>query len=269
MHPRSQASRAVLAAVEPTISAAGTSATDVAAGLFSVVDALDSHASLRRALTDPSRDGAAKKALVADVFTGLDKRSAEVVHTAVATRFSDERDLADTLESAGVEAVLIAAESAKALDTVEQELFALQRLLDSERDLRVALDERSGSSATRVELLNTVIGAHVGDHTRVLVQRLTEAPRSGRLSSAIHGLITAAASRRDRAVAHVTAARALTAAQSTRLQKILTKAYGRDIQVNVAIEPKVLGGIRVQVGHEVVDGTVLSRLDEARQKIGG
>ncbi len=67
----------------------------------------------------------------------------------------------------------------------------------------------------------------------------------------------------------MTAAVELSAAQRTRLASILTSAYGREIQINVAVDPEVLGGIRVQVGAEVVDGTVLARLDDARRRLVG
>ena len=69
--------------------------------------------------------------------------------------------------------------------------------------------------------------------------------------------------------AQVTAAVELSAAQRTRLAGILADAYGREITINAAVDPAVLGGIRVQVGSEVVDGTILSRLDEARRRLVG
>ncbi|WP_284329394.1 F0F1 ATP synthase subunit delta [Demequina litorisediminis] len=50
---------------------------------------------------------------------------------------------------------------------------------------------------------------------------------------------------------------------------MLKDAYGRDIQINVAVDPEVLGGIRVQVGSEVVDGTIISKLDDARRRLVG
>ena len=67
----------------------------------------------------------------------------------------------------------------------------------------------------------------------------------------------------------IAAAVELSAAQRTRLAGILADAYGREITINAAVDPAVLGGIRVQVGSEVVDGTILSRLDEARRRLVG
>ena len=38
---------------------------------------------------------------------------------------------------------------------------------------------------------------------------------------------------------------------------------------NIVVDPDVLGGIRVDIGDDVIDGTVASRLDDARRKIAG
>jgi F-type H+-transporting ATPase subunit delta len=76
-----------------------------------------------------------------------------------------------------------------------------------------------------------------------------------------------AAARRRRVVAAVTSRTELTPGQVERLRGILATAYGSDIQVNVTVDPSVVGGLRVQVGADVVDATVLSRLDDARRRL--
>src|SRR5690606_39429957 len=56
---------AVTATFEPVLRAAGAEAATLGEQLFTVVDALDASSSLRRALSDPARDGEAKAGLVA------------------------------------------------------------------------------------------------------------------------------------------------------------------------------------------------------------
>jgi len=65
----------------------------------------------------------------------------------------------------------------------------------------------------------------------------------------------------------VTSRTELTPAQRERLAGILAQAYGSDMQLNVSVDPTVIGGLRVQVGADVVDATVLSRLDDARRRL--
>ncbi|WP_062201272.1 F0F1 ATP synthase subunit delta [Demequina salsinemoris] len=268
MRGTSEASRkAVLKAFGPVASASGADGMKLGRELFVVVDALDGSASLRRALTDPARDADAKAALVKHLFGGLDSRVTDVVADFAARRWSEDLDLRVAVEEAGVEAMLAAAQNAGVIETVEEELFQVQRLLEGERDLLVALSNRSVSREIRLELLEGVLKGRLNEVTHALLRRAVEKVRGQRLITTIKLLVQAAADRRGRLLASVVSAVELSAAQRTRLVTILQSAYGHEIQLNVAVDPEVLGGIKVQVGTEVVDGTVLARLDEARRRL--
>jgi F-type H+-transporting ATPase subunit delta len=54
-----------------------------------------------------------------------------------------------------------------------------------------------------------------------------------------------------------------------RLGDSLAQQYGRPVHLNVVVSPEVIGGVRVEIGDDVIDGTVSSRLDEARRKLVG
>lgn len=270
MRGTSQASKdAVLREFDPVISAAGGDAVTIAEQLFAVVDALDSSGSLRRALTDPARPGTDKATLVTRLFGSLDSRTVDVLTSFASARWSADVDLAESIEEAGEIALFAAAQDEGSLETVEEELFRVERLLSGERELLVAMSNRSATKEQRLALLEATFGRKVTPVTHALLTRAVGVPRGRRLVPALEALLRTAAARRERTVANVTAAVELTAAQRKRLAGILADAYGREMQINVAVDPTVLGGIRVQVGAEVVDGTVLSRLDDARRRLVG
>ncbi len=260
---------AVLTGFDPVVSAAGADGLLIAEQLFSVVDALDSSGSLRRALTDPARPGTDKAQLVIRLFGALDERVRNVVVEFVHARWSADVDLPASIEDAGEMALFAYAESAGTLATVEEELFRVERLLAGERAILVAMSNRSATKAARLGVLEGTLGGKLNSVTAALLERAVGVPRGRRLLPTIEVLLTAAAARGNRLVANVTAAVELSAAQRTRLGQILASAYGRDVQINVAVDPTVIGGMRVQVGSEVVDGTVLARLDEARRRLVG
>ena len=70
-------------------------------------------------------------------------------------------------------------------------------------------------------------------------------------------------------MAVVTSAVPLSDTQKQRLGAALAKLYGRRMHLNLDVDPEVIGGLRVQVGSELVDGTVTARLDEARRRLTG
>jgi F-type H+-transporting ATPase subunit delta len=270
MRGKSQASHdAVLREFDPVVSAAGKDGLTLAQQLFTVVDSLDSSASLRRAMTDPARPGADKSVLVTQLFKDVDSRVTDVLTAFVNQRWSGEHDLSQSIEDAGIAALLAYAESNGSLETVEEQLFRIERLLSSERELLVAIGNRAATKQTRLELLDNVLGGKLDSVAIALMERVVGTPRGTRLLARLRSIMDAAAARRDRSVAWVTAAVELSAAQRTRLTTILEGAYGRKVHINVAVDPTVIGGIRVQIGAEVVDGTVLTRLDDARRRLVG
>ncbi len=95
------------------------------------------------------------------------------------------------------------------------------------------------------------------------------APRGRKLDRTLEDYLALAATRREQVTAVVTAATDLTEQQRERLSAALQNIYGKTIVLQVVRDEQVIGGIRVQVGDEVVDGTVLRRLDEARRHIAG
>ena len=57
-------------------------------------------------------------------------------------------------------------------------------------------------------------------------------------------------------VAVVTSAVPLSDRQKQRLGAVAGKLYGRQMHLNLEVDPEVLGGISVRVGDEVINGTV-------------
>ena len=64
-------------------------------------------------------------------------------------------------------------------------------------------------------------------------------------------------------------AQPLAQADRDRLSAALARTYGREVHLNVVVDPDVIGGIRVEIGDDVIDGTVSTRLDEAGRKLAG
>ena len=266
-------SRAAALAGSKALDAALSGGVDRAAlgdELLAVTGLVDRNATLRRALGDPSREATEKQALAERLLAGkVSPEAVAVVRDLVGQRWSTERDLSDTIENLAVESILAAAEQQGRLDSVEDELFRFERVVAGNPELRDALTNRQGDAGRKAQLVSQLLEGKASAETVRLARQSVLAPRGRRLDRTLEQYLGLAAKRREQLTAVVTAATELDQAQRDRLAAALQRIYRKAVLLQVVVEPEVLGGIRVQVGDEVVDGTVLRRLDEARRHLAG
>jgi F-type H+-transporting ATPase subunit delta len=256
--------------LEALLTAAGVDPARVGEDLFSVTTLLSANPGLRRALTDPSRSGQAKADLVTRLLGDkLGGESVDLLSGLVRGRWSRAGDLTDAVEQLAVSAVLAGAERAGRLDAVEDELFRFSRIISGDQGLRDAVSSRSEGTDRKAELVHRLLGGKAAPETMRLAVQAATLPRGLRTEQALSGYVDAAAARRRQLVAHVVAALPLDERQRARLVAALQRQYGRPIRLNVDVDPGVIGGVRVEVGGEVVDGTVSARLDDARRRLAG
>ncbi|MFT4299551.1 MAG: F0F1 ATP synthase subunit delta [Aeromicrobium sp.] len=261
------------ASLEAVLAAVDASSTDAAAEigeqLFGVVGTLDATPALRRVLTDPSTESAAKASLASSIFGQvLSAATLAVVDAAVAGRWSAGRDLADGLEVAGVVAQVAAADAAGVLDAVEGELFEVARVVAETPQLRSALSDSAAPAAAKADLIGSLLDGKAQPVTAAIVRQAARARRAS-FERTLEGFADLVAARRGRLLAQVRTANPLAKADHDRLAAALTARYGRPVQLNVVIDSSVIGGLSVSVADDVIDGTMSSRLEAARRRLAG
>ncbi|WP_405998446.1 F0F1 ATP synthase subunit delta [Streptomyces sp. NBC_00829] len=268
------ASREALAAARESLDAlTDNTSVDVAKlaeELAAVTALLDREVSLRRVLTDPAQAGEAKAELARRLLSGqVGGETVDLISGMVRSRWSRSRDLVDAAEELAATADLTVAQRAGALDDVEDELFRFGRIVESSTELRSALTDKSAPASAKGELLRSLLGGKANPVTERLVVRLVTQPRGRSLEAGLDSLSKLAAARRNRMVAVVTSAVPLSDQHKQRLGAALARIYGREMHLNLDVDPEVLGGISVRVGDEVVNGTIAERLEEASRRIAG
>ncbi len=242
----------------------------LAGELFGMAALIDAEPRLRRSLSDPSRSGEDRAALVDAVLAGrLSGLTLDVVRGLARSHWSTARDLADATELLAVEAAVAAAEQGGRLEALEDELFRAGRVITGSPQLRSALVDRTIPLERKRRLVEALLASKVQAETLLLVDQAVTHPRGRALERVLDEYGTVVAQRRERLVARVSAAVPLTEQQRARLGATLARIYGHAVQLEVEVDPEVVGGIRVVVGEEVVDGTIASRLDDARRRLAG
>jgi F-type H+-transporting ATPase subunit delta len=267
-------SRASYAELSERLSAehieSATVATRLAGELFAVVGLLDTEHGLRRALCDPGKPGPEKGAVVAALLHGkITQRAEGLVAAAAESRWAGSGDLSDAIEELAVEATVLAAEADNGLDDLEDGLFRFGRVVSAHPDLRAALADPSLPEQGKRELLRTLLDGKVTPVTLGLIEQMVAHPRGRTLSAALDMCADVAARRREQLIAVVRTAVELSAARRRRLVQALSRTYGHDVHLDVLIDPSVVGGISVQIGDELIDGTAASRLAAVRRKLAG
>ena len=254
-----------------------TASLQLAKELFGILGMVDSSAGLRRALTDPSRNGDEKSALVRQLVGGkVSADAAEIASGLASLRWATARDIGDALETLAATVVISVAENKSAvsasgitgLEELENDLFSFNQAVASNHEVQRALSEPQASASAKTTLAEKLVPG-ISEEAKVLVSQAVTQPRGIKATRLVERFAELAAKRQQRWIATVSVTRPLTQTQLERLQAGLNAMYGRELKVNVNVDPALIGGIRVQVGDEVLDASVLTRLGELQRQLAG
>lgn len=235
--------------------------------LFSIADLLEEHLDVRRALADSGSRGQARAQLAERLFgSQVQSGTLDALKELVTQRWSSPRHLVVAVDRRGSDELLASADG-HALDDVEDELFRFGRTIEREARLSLALSDPGLPAERKDQVVERLLGDRVQPVTLQLVRRVVHHPRGRSVPRALEDLARMAAERRQRSIAEVTVAHPLDADQQARLRDAVSRAFGREVELQVFVDPGLLGGVVVRIGDEVVDGSVLRRLGDARRKV--
>jgi F-type H+-transporting ATPase subunit delta len=239
-------------------------------GLLQVADLLTREKPLRSALADSGRPGDERANTVRQLVTGRTNGLCEDIAAMIASeRWSSERDLVDAYEYAGAQALLGSSERDGSLDQIENELFRFGRILQADGELQLALSSPALSADTKQRILSDLLTGKANPITIELLGFVAGHLRGRRVERAVETLTELAAERRGKLVATVTVARPLRDGQQERLGAVLERIYQHPVALNFILDPSIVGGISIQIGDEVIDGSIANRLETARRRVAG
>ena len=257
------ATRSSLSAIDAAVAALGAKATaKVGAEVLDAAAVFASSGQLRAVLTDPAIDPAAKRSLIDRVLPKASAAARSLVADHTALRWSSDDDLVDALEHTGIRLTSSGHEN-----RVLEDLFRLENAIGQNPELELALGSRLGDGAAKAALIDRVLGSAADEATVTVLSHLVAVPRGRRLRGMIRDAIAAVSEQAGVTVVTVTVARPLSAKQRASIESSLAARYGSDLKLHEIIDPAVLGGVRIQVGGDVIDGTVASRINDLRLQL--
>lgn len=241
---------------------------DVAVELLSLATALSHEPRLRAALADPSLEDAQKSGLVRAVFGSQVSAAATDVLAVVAGQRLKGHELVEVTEEVGAQTLMDVADALETLDDVEDQLFGFAHLVDRDHELRAALTDPALPADRKRAVVDRLLAGRTDPRAKVLLEHWVDIDQAGHLPRLVDETIAAAAARRDRVVGTVTTAVPLDGDQRRRLEETFGRLVGKPVDLQVEVDPLVVGSLSVRIGDEVYDGTVKRQLERARERIG-
>jgi F-type H+-transporting ATPase subunit delta len=241
----------------------------VESDLLAVARLLVTQVRLRKALADPGLPPEPKRALLKDLGKGrLDKASVELLATVATRQRVPQRQFPGLVAELAAMAAFAAADRAGELERVGDELFELAGLIERQPRLRSALTNPGLPVANKRALVADLLDGRASGRTAALADLLVELNEGHDLDTLAREWAEAAASRRNRVVAEVRSAVELDEERQARLAEALTRITGKPVVLQATVDEAILGSVVVRIGDEVFDGSIRSRLEQAREALG-
>lgn len=255
------ASREALAVAQSALT--GKLGKTAGSELLSAAAQLDQTPALLGALADSAASADSKTKLVERVFVGASAGARAVLTTAATQSWSSPGELVDGIEELGLRAEALGSKG------LADELLTAASVVDSDHELELSLGSKLGDSAAKLALIDKLFTGKLSAGALAVVKHLVANPRSRRLSPALRESARVVADQGGTELATVTVASPLSAAQHKRLSNLLETSAGRPVHVTTVVDPSLVGGVRIQIGDEIIDGSIRTRLDDLRLQLVG
>lgn len=253
------ASREALAQARTALT--GGMAQTVGVELLEVAGTLAKNSALASALGDASAAADAKNTVVARLFGALSADARAVLSSAVSGRWSNADEFVAGVEELGLRA------EASANAALSDELLAVADLVAGNHELQLTLGSKLIAAEGKITLVERLLSGKTSASAVAVTNQLVAHPRGRRLEAALRESARIVADQVGCELATVTVAAPLSAAQQQRLAAALERTVGRAVKITTVIDSTVIGGIRVQIADDVIDGSISSRLAELRTQL--
>jgi len=256
------ATREALGALTTAVQASSGAGVSDAREVLQAARAIERTPQLLAALVDSNGTADDRQAIVERVFGGLGGETRRLLGLAAAQRWSSGADLLAGLEDAGIRIAATASDA-----DVASEIHQVEGIVASDAGLELALGGLLGEADDKALVVERLLAGKASEATLVILDHLVRSPRGRRIGALLRHAAETVADAAGAGIATVTTAVPLPDTQLRRLESSLAQRYGRRLQVQQVVDPTIIGGLRVAVADDVIDGTIRSKFTDLRLRL--
>jgi len=154
-----------------------------------------------------------------------------------------------------------------AFESWTRQLGNVQKALKADAALRATLEDPAHSIQDRLQRLNQALPGGLAAEVRKFLGTLLEAGQIAELDSILVEFDRLVRRRPERKLARITSAVPLTEAEKDAMQARLADRFGPDLEFEFEVDASLIGGVRLRVGDQVIDGSVAGKLSALSDRL--
>ncbi|MFV0465855.1 MAG: F0F1 ATP synthase subunit delta [Lachnospiraceae bacterium] len=141
-------------------------------------------------------------------------------------------------------------------------------ILNTNQDFAKLMNHPKIVSEEKVQIMESIFKGRISDEIVGLMRVLILKSRFKQMPSVFEYFIQIVKEYKSIGIAHIYSARELSDDQKTEIVNKLIHTTGyAEVEMNYIVDPSLLGGIKIQVGDRVIDGTIKTRINDLKREL--
>ena len=153
------------------------------------------------------------------------------------------------------------------LDRIDSEIKIVSELINNNKELKYLLNHPNVDDESKKKILGKILETDISEMTKHFLYLLIDRRRHNLVNLIQREFIRLADKARNIVEAKVVSATSLSAKQEERLKQAIARITGKNVRLLIEVDSGLIGGVRLQIGDCVMDGSIVTALSKMRTEL--